>query len=548
MERVPFLDAISDDKLLKNSFDELSGPQQVCLKAFYGLPLTHEKPREDSLFTELEYWAIGQGQFEHDELGFVTRIIPCEYIPKEYEQLWGVIGRRAGKTDSLMSFITTYEAVLGGHEEYVRDKQDCFVYLIAHRLGLAKSSLQFVRSHLLKSPLLKNEIIDSPADSIKLKNGITIMPSPPSLKAQRGVAVPVAALDEVGFWYSDPDAANPDMEVERAVRYSQQQFPNRKRVGISTPWTKEGLLWKYHNAGTEGCKLPASYSKTEYQDVLVWFSTTAAFENPGLFRDQDARAQMERIRAADPEAFKRESLCQFLDSVSGFLSAGLVDSACHKAEGKTEMPPAKPEEKVQPTYVAAMDPAFRHDDFAFCIVHKDINGVHLDVLRRWTPIEGQRLNPRAVLAEIVPLCQQYGIQLLYSDQYQLESLQQLAIDQGLVIEGVDFTSRSKAKIYGSLQQLVNQQKLTLLDPSRNEDAAQLRQQLVVLERRHTTTGGVQISAPEGRKDDLCSVLALACSRSIMLDPDIKQEVVNQEPTLFDRCMATIRKRRAVDEF
>ncbi len=547
MDRVPFEEAISDDALLKPFWDTLSWPHAVTMKAFYGLPLSGRLVNPENGYSELDYWAITQGSCEYDELGYVTKITPIPYVAREYEQLWGVIGRRAGKTSQLQSLIIAYEALLGGHEEYISKKQECVIYLIAHQLGLAVSSIAFVRAIIDSSPLLSKQVEKHNEKELLLKNGIAVLPSPPSLKAQRGRAVPVAAMDEVGFWYSDPESANQDVEVERAVRWSQLQFPNAKRIGISTPWTKEGLLWKYYSAGTGGNKLGKEY-RSEYENILTCFGTTASFENPLV-----ERKKLESERREDEDAFKRESLCIFADSISGFFARPLIDIATEKAKGIAERPPVTLEDAQHdrtisfvPNYVAAMDPAFRGDSFAFCIVHKDpLKGMILDAARHWTPIKGQKLNPTTILTEIANLITPYGVQILYTDQYQLESLQQIGLGLGLSIEGVDFTSKSKAKIYGNLQQLVNQKKLELLDPRLSEPAERLVNELIWLERRQTAQSTVQISAPEGKHDDMASVLALASFKAMWYDADTIQHEsdVVVEPTAFEMCMATIKKRQ-----
>ena len=77
-ERVPFALAIKAPKLLKKRFDRLSLPQQVVLKAFYGLPLNEQ---------ELIHWSIFQGGATYDKLGFVTSVTPVPYVPKEYDTL-----------------------------------------------------------------------------------------------------------------------------------------------------------------------------------------------------------------------------------------------------------------------------------------------------------------------------------------------------------------------------------------------------------------------------------------------------------------------------
>lgn len=551
MERVPFDEAITDKHLLADFFKTLSWPQATTLKAFYGQPLSEKKINPETGWSELDYWAILQGSCEYDDLGYVTKILPIPYAPKTYDQLWAVFGRRWGKTSQLQSFVIAYEAVLGGHEEFVGPKQECLIYLIAQRMDVAEANLPFVDAILNSSPLLQKQIKSSLNQSITLKNGISIVPSPPSLKAQRGMACPVVAMDEVAFWYKDADSANPDFEVERAVSWSQLQFPNYKRVGISTPWTKEGLLWKYHKAGTEGNKLPEDM-RDEYKGILTAFGPTAVSENPLIKRD---RLVKEKIK--DLDGYMRESLCVFPDSVSGFLSRALIEIAVSKAGKVVERPPLTKEEiratsksGIAPSYVAAMDPAFRQDSFGFCICHKDPSrGIVVDMLRRWTPIKGLKLNPKEVLMEISHLIRPYGVHTLYTDQYQLESLQQIALDLGMYVEGVDFTSRSKSKIFGNLQQLINQQKMELLNPDHNDAAQHLVNELIQLERRLTHTGAIQIAAPEGKHDDMAAVLALASFKAMWMDGDLVQEATDATPilSLFERCQATIQQNNRLLE-
>jgi hypothetical protein len=546
VQRFPFELAVSTPGLLKEAFDDLSFPQQVTLKAFYGCQLDPKKVNPKTGFSELDYWAIIQGSCTYDDLGNVVDITPVPYKPKEYEQLWAVIGRRAGKTSQLMAFIVAYEATLGGHEEYIQKNQDCAIYLIAHRLGLAVASMPFVRNIINSSPRLAKEVVaGTAADVIELKNGIKIMASNPSIKAQRGFAVPVAAMDEVGFWYSDPESANPDVEVERAVSYSQLQFPHSKRIGISTPWTKEGLLWKYFMAGTEGNKLRPEADKEEFDGVLVCFGTTASYENPRL-----SQKKLRRLKNADAEAFERESMCRFLDSVSGFFAYGLLMQAVSKAPNIEERPPAAKDGKIHPQYVAAMDPAFRTDSFAFVIGHRNTEkGFVVDVTRRWTPVRGQKLNPKEVLSEIKQLVDAYNVDTVYSDQYQLESLQQLALDMGMNINGVDFTSKSKAKLYGNVQQLVNQGKLELLDPATSVPNAELFNEMRIIERRNMGSGAVQIAAPEGRHDDMVSALVLAAHAASWTEATVDvEEAVWQEPTVYERCIQTLKKQHVTSDW
>ena len=530
--RIPFDEAISEPLLLKKWFNTLSKPQQVGLKALYGIDLTE---------AERYYWSIFQESCTYDSLGYPTQVTLIPYIPREYFQMVGVVGRRSGKTAAWIATILVYEALLGGHTEYVGSDQECVVYQIAHRMDVAKMNMPFVKQVLESSQLLSKSVIHYGAEKYELKNRISIIPSPPSIKAQRGLAVPCFAADESGFWYTDPDSANPDVEVERALAYAQLQFPHAKRIWASTPWTREGVLWKYYNAGTEGRKLPPNSDKTEFSDVLVLHSTTAAMENPRI-----TRRALEREKLRDSDAFERESMARFVDSISGFLSSSLLQKAIDV--GCSDRPVYKPhgdslKADSIPRYVAAMDPAFRNDSFAFTIVHKELDkGVVQDVVLRFTPVKGIKLNPSEVLDTILPYIQAYHIPVVFSDQYQLETLQELALQRGFSIQGVDFTGKSKAKIMGNLQQLVNQQKLHLLDPAVNLAAKEQLYELQILERRLGLGGAVLISAPQGKHDDMATCLALAAYQAVWMLPDTKPERP-KDPTHFDLVIDAWKKKQ-----
>ena len=518
-ERIEFAEAITEKLLLAKRFSELSLPQAVALKSFYGLPL---KDRE------LDIWALFQERAIYDPLGYPLETTPLLYIPKEYSYLNTVLGRRSGKTDSISSFIVTYEALLGGHEEYIRKgAQEAVCFLLAQDLKNARQALNLIKANIDSSPLLAKEYAKDPtAEDIFLKNGVRIHVSPSNAKHVRGSAAPVVVMDEVGMWYTDAESANPDFEIERAVKFAQIQFPHHKRVITSTPWTKEGLLYKYYEAGTEGWKIKDPAQRDEYKGLLCLHAPTPAMENPLLKKEF-----FQRELAKDSEAYQREVLARFVDSISSFLNASLLRGAVDKGiiQRKAES---------GPYYIAAIDPAFRRDSFAFTIVHADpAKGIVQDCVKKWTSQNGVPLNPTLILEELAPILKEYKVGILYSDQYQLESLQQLALKMSLTIEGVDFTSKSKAKIYGSLQQLINQKRLVLLDDPRQVD------ELVSLERKLTALGGVQVAAPAGRHDDMASVLALAAFKAVWLLPDQKKDQPAADPTIFEKGMAVLKKAK-----
>lgn len=393
---------------------------------------------------------------------------------------------------------------------------------------MARNSLHFIRAVLESSPLLAKEMVQITADRIDLKNRFTIACVPATLKSVRGFASPVSVLDEVGVWYQEAESANPDYEIYRALSPGQVQFPDRKIVGISTPWNKAGLLFQYAEAGTEGWKLYQDSAREQYRDVLVIAGATAVMGNPLVNREF-----LVRERERDERAFEREILAEFQDSISGFIPTILVEHA--RQAGIYERP-----YDAKWTYYPAIDPAFRRDAFAFTVVHNENGVIVQDCVRRFMARPGEVLSPEAILDSIVPLLLEYRSSVVYSDQYHLESLGQLLRMRGIEIIPVTFTAKSKSQLFGNLQQLFLQRKIQLLD-----DAETIRE-LKSLERVLTGGGSVQISAPQGLHDDMASVLAIAASQSVYdgAAREVGSSGPPKEPTIHERIQTQIQRKWA----
>ncbi len=532
INRIPFEWVIQQKDLMKPLWDDLSLPQQVVLKAFYGLALTSDG--------EKAIWAILNDRCEYDQLGFVTSIQLTDYQPKEYSKLVGLFGRRSGKSTHITAFAALYEILFGGHQAYVKKGQSLVVPYIATDKPTAIENMNAIRHMAERVDKLAAQLDGEHMTEIRFKNGFTVQPQAMKVTAGRGWAMPIVIMDEVGFWYTQADAANPDYEVERAVRPSQLQFePYAKQFIISTPYVEDGLLWDYWNAGSDGQRLVHEEEKLEYQDALVLWSTTAAMDNPMVTRTKDGkltRFKLEKVQREDPESFIREYCARFVKSIGGMIPKELLERAIVK--GRKELTRKEVElNGLAPYYVAAMDPAFRHDSWAFSIGHRNNEGkVIQDVLRVWTPEEKERLNPDLILDEIAHLCKIWNITSITSDQYQLEALQQLGLQKGLAIIGLDFTNKSKNQIYGSLMQLLRNDAIELLD------IPVLRSQLSQLQKRYTSLNQIQISAPPGKHDDVASVVAMMAKTALTMYPSIIRE--KKKESLLDQVIAKqMAKRR-----
>lgn len=528
VDRIPFEQAIRDPKLLGKAFygtstqPGLSLPQQTALKIFYGLPLDE---------TELRYYSMFMNDATFDELGYVTGVNPAtNYREIEHDEAWVIFGRRSAKTSNFLSFILVYEALLGGHTKWKgRAGQQIVSFIVAQKLGIAQAIIRdFIEPLVASSPTLVKEIEgEVNKDGIIFKNGHRINPSPPVIKNFRYYAIPVVAMDECSFWYKDAEAANPDYEVIRAAKPAQMQFPYRKLVGASTVFSKEGILWDAKNAGCYGRNLPTDEDeqRARFKTVLVLQAPTAAMENPLVDRKFLLNESVK-----DPEAFKREYLNIPSDSASGMFTESLLRQATENA------PKLRPYQEGY-FYIASLDPAFRADNFTFCIGHyEEDKGFVQDLLKAWVPQKGG-LNPSIILDEIKMDLAAYQVQAVYSDQYQLESLQQLAIARGFSIIGMDFTANSKSKFFGSFLQLLRHNKVKLL---RNYEQFQ---EFLWVQRVEGNGGYIRITHPVGKHDDRVTVTVLCCSQAIQFGGSMAKDTEQYKvPTLLEQVMTSHQTR------
>lgn len=522
--RIPFEEAISEPLLLQKAWTKLSHPQQSALRIFYGLPLDQEGLKDLSMF---------RGLATFDNLGYVTHVDPAtDYKLLEHDEAWMVAGRRSAKTSGFLAFIVAYEALLGGHTQFASEKQEIASFVVAQSLGVAQAIIRdFVDPIVSSSPLLEREIVTNNINGIALKNKNRIAPAPPVIKNFRYYAIPVAVMDECAFWYKDAESANPDYEVVRAVTPAQAQFPYRKLVGASSMWTKEGIIFEAREAGSYGQNLDEDDERrAKWSSAIVLVAPTPAMQNPLL-----TRKWFEKEFKKDPEAYKREILNIAVDAVSGMFPETLLRKALEQA-------PAHRDYEDKWWYIATLDPAFRGDDFAFAIGHYDPDkGFVQDQLKKWTPTGGAKLNPALILDEVKADLTKFNIETVYSDQYQLESLQQLALDRGFSIIGMDFTPTSKSKMFGSFLQLLRNDRIHLL-----RDYEQL-QQFLWTQRIVGHGGYVRISAPVGKHDDLVMVTVLCAAMAIRFEPERMSAKPQAEQTPFEKIIASLKKPKTPED-
>ena len=185
-----------------------------------------------------------------------------------------------------------------------------------------------------------------------------------SHRTTRGYSFAAVIADECAFW-RDESSANPDAEVIAAIRPGLATLPGSLLIGISSPYSRRGVLWRaYHD----------HFGKDD-DPILVWQADTATM-HPDLDAGIIAAAY-----ADDPIAAAAEYGAEFRSDLEGYLAREALDAVI--VRGRYELPPLA---DVQ--YVAFTDPSGGSaDSFTIAIAHQDTatGRVILDVIREVKP-------------------------------------------------------------------------------------------------------------------------------------------------------------------
>ena len=341
MSKIPLsiIDFVYELKLLKAG--SLSVAQRAVLKSTYGEIL-------DEAEMEVHCRATG-----HET-----------YAPREHNELTVIAGRQSGKTSRIGAIIALYEAF---RDHGLPRGQRAYVLVIAPVVQQAAIAFDFMKRYILESSILEPRVYKIRSDEIELKNGVVIACRPCSYIAVRGVPIICVICDEMAFWRHEETAANPEQEVIDAIRPAMAALVNTKIVKISTPFRKDGILWREFQKRTE-------------LRHLVWQLSTEEM-NPAV-----SKQFLEAARQDNEQTFRREHLAEFTDNVLGWITPEILEPCVLR--GLRELPRVS-----NGTYVAAVDPAFRSSNFGFAVLHRSDAGaitvVHTD---SWSGTKTEPLN------------------------------------------------------------------------------------------------------------------------------------------------------------
>lgn len=435
--------------------------QRAMLKSLYGLPLSEK---------ELAIYRVGTGREQYDA--------------REQRELTAIAGRRSGKTTEIAAPIVLFEAF---RYHGLTPGEEAYVILLAPQISQARIAFRCIRNYLRDSCILWKRVVSMTKNEIKLDNGIIIACYPCSYIAVRGLTIVAAICDEMAFWRHLETSANPEQEILAALRPGMATVRNPKLVKISSPYTKEGLLWE-------------EFQRRGELDFPVWQAPTAAM-NPSI-----PSVRLAEEQRLDAQTFRREYLAEFSEDITRWIEPEVLESCI--VRNRRELP------RVEAAfYLAAIDPAFVHSDFALAIAHRSSDGtVVLDRIAHWTGTKKAPVPYEAACQKIAEIATQYGIRKVVGDQYCATIIKQDFDKLGISYCEHAFGTHTRAELFGNLRHLLVQRKIELLDETT------LVRQLRALEERSGPNGNIDIRPGYGQKDDVAVVVALAAFELVKRPP------------------------------
>jgi hypothetical protein len=393
-------------------------------------------------------------------------------LPKEpIRQIYVGAGRRSGKS-RFGSLVATWLAARDYPQ--LATGETAVVANIAPDRRQAAIDLDYARGLVQGSAPLRAELTGDTASALEFAHHTRLEVATASYRTVRGRTLAGAVIDESAFLRAE-DSALPDIELARALRPAMMTLDGLLLV-ISSPHRKVGLLYNAHR----------KYFGNDDTTRGLYIQAESRELNPTLDEAAIAEAMED-----DPSAAQSEYLGLFRADLEGFLDDVLVDGAI--VPNRRELPRA-----AGVRYVAFTDPSGgRQDAFTLAIAHQQAKTpstparLVLDCLRSVAP----PFDPESVVQAMAGTLGEYGLSTVQGDQYAGEWVAASFRKHGITYKPSEHT---RSEIYLEMLPQFSCGAVELLD------SAQLRTQLLLLERRTRAGGRDSVDHPPGAHDDLAN--------------------------------------------
>ena len=432
-----------------------------------------------SMFTPSESWrawdACGAALFglEMDSEAFALyrKHTGRENAPTEpFREGWIIAGRRGGKS-RFAALVAVYLACFRDYRDVLAKGERGTLMVLAADRRQARTVFRYIEGLIDGTPLLAEKVEKRTAESIDLDNRVTIEVHTASFRAVRGYTLVGVIADEVAFW-RDESSTNPAAEIIAALRPGMATVPGALLLGISSPYSRRGVLWDAYRR----------HYGIDDSPVLVWQSDTRSM-NPMVTPEIISRAYEE-----DEASASAEYGAEFRRDIESFVAREAVDAVV--VPGRLELPPI---EGV--SYSAFCDPSGgSNDSMTLAITHREDDRAILDLVREVRA----PFRPEVAVEDFAETLRRYRLAQVTGDRYAAEW-----VSERFQKAGIHYKPAKKAKsdLYREFLPAINSQSVELLDHSK------MIGQLCALERRTARGGRDSIDHPPRAHDDIINAVA-----------------------------------------
>lgn len=386
-------------------------------------------------------------------------------------------GRRGGKSSSLSRLAVVH--ALEYDESLIPPGDVGTVAIISTDRGEALGRLRTIEAILdalgiawkpCRAPKIGVELVD---------RRIEFRVFTASIAGVSGFTAIFVLCDEVAKWRDSDTGVNPASEVLASVRPTMLTQPDARIVLSSSPMGRLDAHYDAYENGDDDFQIVAH--------APSWVANPSVTEEDTHKLEPDESTWM-REYAAIPQAEAEMSL----------LTEFLVDRMTRPLDlGDLPRAPGH-------FYVATMDPATRGNAWTLTIGTLGLDGKKRVVMHREKRgSKAAPLSPEAVFKEWAPDIKKYGINVVHTDQWSVDSLRDNARHAGLMLSEIPWSAGTKAEAYEAMLKEAQADELEVpLD-------ANVRQDLLGVRKLLTRNGVTYVLATvHGRHSDFAPTLAM----------------------------------------
>jgi len=452
--------------------------QRAICRLADGVPL-EELATHPHVLSALGNWLDGSQNWSGESFG----------KPRELVLL---AGTRSGKTR--LSVAQAVRMALTCDTRGLKPGEIPRVPIVSLTIDLANEAFRQLSGTCIERPKLRKLLIEEPtAGRVLLRHPsgrpVEIMVSAGKRAGSSLVArwLAGAIFDEAPRMYGSEDGHVVHLDDSLAAIQS-RLLPGAQIVEIGSPWAPLGPIYKkvieHHGHPTER---------------IAVIRAQGPWLNPYWWTPERIESLRASPKAEDQLSYRVDCLAEFSDPESGLIASAELDACTRKRE--LVLPSRRPDGV---SYAAAIDPAARMNAWTLVVKHRERGVDVIDFVRQWhRPPGGEALDPDKVLGEIAAALAPYGVTLVATDKWQVDTLKSLARRHGLQLIEYDYVGQEVAELYLDMAAKIAQ-KLVELPPD-----PELRADLLSARRRVTQTGMV-IDLPvsgNGRHSDYVPSLA-----------------------------------------